>query len=110
LTLPEGIIMAAATVSVDEFQALEHKVLQTVELIKKEREGRHAAEAGRAAAETARNVAESDLESAQSQIAALEQRLAAAAQALTEVESLHRERDAVRERVERMLATMDELL
>jgi len=36
--------MAAATISVDEFQALEQKVLQTVELIKKERELRAAAE------------------------------------------------------------------
>jgi len=36
--------------------------------------------------------------------------LQAAANALSEVESLHRERDAVRQRVERMLATMDELL
>ena len=60
--------MGTATVSVDEFQALEQKVLQTVELIKKEREARStaeaarsAAEAARASAEAARNAAESDL-------------------------------------------------
>jgi hypothetical protein len=43
--------MGAATVSVDEFQALEQKVLQTVELIKKEREARTSAESARASAE-----------------------------------------------------------
>ena len=31
--------MGSASISVDEFQALEQKVLQTVELIKREREG-----------------------------------------------------------------------
>ena len=88
--------MSAATVSVDEFQALEQKVLQTVELIKKEREARTSAESARASAEAAR--------------ASAEAAMSAAANALSEVESLHRERDAVRQRVERMLATMDELL
>ncbi|HTU58738.1 MAG TPA: hypothetical protein VMF89_09895, partial [Polyangiales bacterium] len=39
--------MATAVVSADEFQALEQKVLQTVELIKKEREARAHAEAER---------------------------------------------------------------
>ncbi len=109
--------MEATTISVDEFQALEQKVLQTVELIKKEREARTSAEAARASAEAARasaeaamSSAEAALAAAQGEIAALEQRLHAAAHALSEVESLHRERDAVRQRVERMLATMDELL
>lgn len=109
--------MGTATVSVDEFQALEQKVLQTVELIKKEREARSTAEAARSAAESARasaeaarNAAESDLTAAQAQIAALEQQLAAASQALTEVDSLHHEREAVRQRVERMLATLDDLV
>ena len=109
--------MGAATVSVDEFQALEQKVLQTVELIKKEREARTSAESARASAEIARasaeaamSSAEAALAAAQGEIAALEQRLQTAAYALSEVESLHRERVAVRQRVERMLATMDELL
>ncbi len=39
--------MSASSISVDEFQALEQKVLQTVELIRKEREARAAAEAER---------------------------------------------------------------
>ena len=46
--------MEAATVSVDEFQALEQKVLQTVEMIRKEREARASAEAER---DSARNEA-----------------------------------------------------
>ena len=43
--------MGSASISVDEFQALEQKVLQTVELIKREREGRAVAEAEVAADE-----------------------------------------------------------
>src|SRR5882757_2971740 len=38
-------IMSATTVSADEFQALEQRVLRTVELIRTEREARAAAEA-----------------------------------------------------------------
>jgi len=109
--------MAAATVSVDEFQALEQKVLQTVELIKREREARSTAEAALAAAEKALAAAEAaqagaqaDLSAAWAEIATLQQKLAAAAQSLAEVEGLHRERDAVRQRVERMLATLDDLV
>ncbi len=43
--------MGTTVVSADEFQALEQKVLQTVELIKKEREARAHAEAERNAAQ-----------------------------------------------------------
>jgi len=43
--------MGTAVVSADEFQALEQKVLQTVELIKKEREARAHAEAERTEAQ-----------------------------------------------------------
>ena len=92
--------MSAATVSVDEFQALEQKVLQTVELIKREREARAAAE--------------SELDGARSEIERLRHDLEQASEtsrgAQNEVESLNREREAVRTRVERMLAQMDELL
>ena len=42
--------MGSASISVDEFQALEQKVLQTVELIKREREAKAAAEAAAKAA------------------------------------------------------------
>lgn len=92
--------MGASTISVDEFQALEQKVLQTVELIKKEREARHQAEAERDAA-----VAEA---------AELRERLATQTDSVStaqeEVIAMQRERETVRERVEKMLAQMDELL
>ena len=87
-------------ISADEFQALEGKVLQAVEMIRRERDARSAVEAERNAA--------------QSQIAVLQERLAALEEAnstaQTELKGLHRERDAVKGRVERMLAQMDELL
>ena len=89
-----------ATISADEFQALEGKVLQAVEMIRRERESRTAVEAER--------------DSAQAEIVVLQERLAALEEAnstvRTELEGFHREREAVRGRVERMLAQMDELL
>jgi hypothetical protein len=88
--------MSAATISVDEFQALEQKVLQTVELIKKEREAR-------AAVEGERNAALAEIEQ-------LREQLSMAQGAQSEVDSLLREREAVRLRVEKMLSQMDELL
>jgi uncharacterized protein involved in exopolysaccharide biosynthesis len=92
--------MSAAAVSVDEFQALEQKVLQTVGLIKKEREARAAVEAERNAA--------------QAELAALRERMesqaSSSSSAVKELESLQREREIVRQRVETMLAQMDEML
>jgi uncharacterized protein involved in exopolysaccharide biosynthesis len=88
--------MSAASISVDEFQALEQKVLQTVELIKKEREARAAAEAQR--------------DEAHAEIEKLREQLGMAQAAQSEVDSLLREREAVRLRVEKMLSQMDELL
>ena len=69
-----------------------------------------AAEKALAAAEAAQAGAQADLSAAWAEIATLQQKLAAAAQSLAEVEGLHRERDAVRQRVERMLATLDDLV
>ena len=95
-------------VSVDEFQALEQKVLRAVEIVKREREARAAAEAEASAlreqlAAQARarprrrggrvQAAQREKEAAESQIAALNQ-----------------ERDTVRQRVEKMLQQMDELV
>jgi FtsZ-binding cell division protein ZapB len=95
--------MGSAAISVDEFQALEQKVLQTVDLIKKERESRHTAEAA--------------LTAAQKEVAELKEQLAQSQESQTEMETLRREadtllqeREAVRLRVDKMLATMDELL
>jgi chromosome segregation ATPase len=92
--------MATTVVSADEFQALEQKVLQTVELIKKEREAR-------AHAEAERNTAQAELAALQEQMQA---HAASASSATKELEGLQREREEVRHRVEAMLAQMDELL
>lgn len=113
--------MATATISVDEFQALEQKVLQTVELIKKEREARHAAEeqkrileaeksvfeSERNMFESERNTFEAERNQAMQEAAELKEKLEATNKVKGELE---RERVTVRERVERMLAQMDELL
>ncbi len=82
-----------AYVTGDEFQALEQKVLRAVEIVRREREARAAAEA---------------------EVTRLQAELAALASASTEVQTqltaLHQERDSVRVRVERLLRQMDELL
>ena len=92
--------MGTAVVSADEFQALEQKVLQTVELIKKEREAR-------AHAEAERNTVQAELAALKEQMQA---HAASASSATKELEVLQREREDVRHRVEAMLAQMDELL
>jgi chromosome segregation ATPase len=92
--------MATTVVSADEFQALEQKVLQTVELIKKEREAR-------AHAETERNAVQAELAALREKMQA---ETASASSATKELESLQREREIVRQRVGAMLAQMDELL
>ena len=109
--------MGSASISVDEFQALEQKVLQTVELIKREREARAAAETARAAAEaevaavkTELAARKEELESRGQEIVALREELAAAGDANAEVQNLQREREAVRLRVEKMLASIDEIV
>ena len=91
-----AVATGAGTISADEFLALEQKVLRAVELIKKEREARAAAEA--------------ELAGAKAEIAELQNKLVTANSAQTEVETLTREREVVRQRVEKMLAQMDELL
>ena len=89
-------VTAAATISADEFAALEQKVLRAVEIIRSEREARVAVE--------------SELTAAKAEIAGLKEQLSTAGSAQKEVESLNRERESVRLRVEKMLAQMDELL
>ena len=88
------------TVSADEFQALENKVLQAVEMIRRERDTRHAVE-------LERNAAQAEVATLQERLRSLEE---ANSTTRTELEGFHRERDAVRGRVERMMAQMDELL
>ncbi len=83
----------SANISADEFQALEQKVLRAVEIVKREREARATAEA---------------------EVASLRAQLAEQAEsqstAQTQLNTLNQERDAVRQRVEKMLQQMDELL
>lgn len=90
----------SGTVSADEFQALEGKVLQAVEMIRRERDARTAVEGER-------NAAQAEIVVLQERLSSLEE---ANSTARTELEGFHRERDAVRGRVERMLAQIDELL
>lgn len=91
---------STATVSADEFQALEGKVMQAVEAIRRERDARTSIEAER-------NAAQAENAVLHERLAALEE---ASSTAQTELEGLHREREGLRERVERMLTQMDELL
>jgi len=85
--------MSTSTISIDEFQALEQKVLRAVEIVKREREARAAAEA--------------EVASLRQQLAALQSSSTAAE---SEINTLTKEREAVRQRVEKMLEQMDELL
>ena len=80
------------TLSVDEFSALEERVLRTVSLVKQERQAR-------AAAEERANAAEAQL----SKHAPEMERLHA------EIQTLRTERGHVRQRVERLLAQLDAL-
>jgi len=83
----------SSTISLDEFQALEQKVLRAVEIVRREREARLAAEADAAALRV--------------QLEALS---AASNATQTQITTLNQEREAVRLRVEKMLAQMDELV
>lgn len=85
--------MSTATISIDEFQALEQKVLRAVEIVKKEREARAKAEA--------------EVTSLREQ---LEFQTLVASEAQTAVNTLTKERDNVKQRVEKMLQQMDDLL
>ena len=97
-----GVTNGSSTgmISADEFQALEQKVLQAVEMIRRERDARSAVEAER-------NAAQAEVAVMKERLASLEE---ANSTARTELDGYHREREAVRGRVERMLAQMDELL
>jgi chromosome segregation ATPase len=98
-------------VSVDEFQALEQKVLRAVEIVKREREARAAAEAEVA---SLREQLTAQAGSAATEVRAAETRAQAAQRekeaAESQVAALNQERETVRQRVEKMLQQMDELL
>ena len=81
------------SISADEFQALEQKVLRAVEVVKREREARATAEA-----EVANLLAQ------------LAEQQTLSTMVESELTTLTKEREAVRQRVEKMLQQMDELL
>jgi len=83
----------SAPISQDEFLALEQKVVRAVEIVRREREARIAAEAEATALREQLDALTSASNSAQTQITTLNQ-----------------ERETVRLRVEKMLQQMDELL
>ena len=84
-------------ITTEEFQALEQKVLRAIEIVKSEREARAVAEAEVAA-----------LRAQLEAVTATQGEALTAAQA--QLNTLNQERDAVRQRVEKMLQQMDELL
>ena len=83
----------STTISADEFQALEQKVHRAVEIVRREREARAAAEAEAAALREQ-----------------LDQLTSASNTAQTQITAMNQERDQVRLRVEKMLQQMDELV
>ncbi len=84
---------SGASISPDEFQALEQKVLRAVDVVRREREARAAAEA------------EADALRKQ-----LDELAAAWNAAQNQITTLNQERETVRLRVEKMLQQMDELI
>ncbi len=87
-------------ISVDEFQALEAKVLQAVEMIRRERDAR-------ATVEAERNAAQAEVTTLQERLRSIEE---ASSTVQTELEGYQHEREMLRNRVERLLEQMDELL
>jgi FtsZ-binding cell division protein ZapB len=88
---PAGETISLA-LSVDEFSALEERVLRAVDLVKHERQTRAAAE-----------------ERASQVEAQLREQAPVAEKLQKEVEGLRTERDQVRKRIERLLAQLDAL-
>jgi septal ring factor EnvC (AmiA/AmiB activator) len=82
----------ALTVSVDDFSSLEERILRAVEMVKRERQAR-------AAAEERATHAETQLHEQAPQIEQLQK----------EVHALEAEREHVRQRVERLLGQLDAL-
>jgi hypothetical protein len=91
-TVPAHGEPAAFALSADDFSALEERVVRAVELVKRERLARAAAEERAAKAE-----------------AQLAEQSPLADQMKQEIRSLRSERDQVRQRVERLLSQLDAL-
>ncbi|MGD0911839.1 MAG: hypothetical protein ABR928_08080 [Terracidiphilus sp.] len=96
----------ALAVSVDDFSALEERVLRAVEMLKHERQARAAAEVRIAEAEDCAAKAVAQLGPLQTE---LDQTKPLVEQLQNEIFSLRAERDTVRHRVERLLEQLDSL-
>ena len=96
----------ALALSVDEFAALEERVLRAVNLVKRERVARVAAEERAKEMET--RLAE-HAEKLNEHAAQLTEHLTQVDQLQGEVKTLRAERDHVRQRVERLLSQLDAL-
>ena len=83
-TAEQSPAASGTQISADEFQALEQKVLRAVEVVRREREARAAAEA--------------DAASLREQLATL---TAASNEAQTQITTLNQERESVKSRVEK---------
>lgn len=83
---------AELPIAADDFNALEQRVLRTVELLKKEREAR-------ANAEQNANTLQQLLDEQSAQLTKTQE----------QVRTLEQEREAVRQRVERLLNQLDEI-
>jgi chromosome segregation ATPase len=104
----------------DDFNALEQRVLRMVELVKSEREARAAAESRIQSLEaTVKSLEDSGL-NAEQRVIAMEERLreanqkveqltALSTQTASNLESLERERETVRARVEKLLKHLEEI-
>jgi chromosome segregation ATPase len=90
---------AALAVSADDFASLEERIHRAVELVKRERQARAAAEARTAELEARVAPAEAQV---QAQSVAVDQ-------LQNELHALRAERDQVRQRVERLLKQLDAL-
>lgn len=91
--------VADSSTEMDDFAALEQRVLRAVELLKSERAARTAAEAR--VSELLRELDEKS--------ALLEDRAADLGRAESEVESFKTERNVVRTRIERLLGQLDDI-
>lgn len=97
----------------DDFNALEQRVMRMVELVRTEREARANAESRIHSLEaTVKSLEDSGL-NAEQRVIALEERLQEAnknvAQSAAQIESLEKERDTVRVRVEKLLKHLEEI-
>ena len=110
-----------APISADEFQALETKVLRAVEIVKRERESRASAEAEVARLQQQLSELQNELSRVQhdlgeahrqneSYAAEIQHHTSTSEAAASELSNLQQERAEVRQRVEKMLQQMDELL